>query len=81
MSNMDIIEIDQNFQWELTDEEKYGEIGLPKVWFEKLIFSYPFEPERDLHFSFKKKPILCLEVLDLFSALESVPAIKRKKGV
>ena len=74
---MDIIVIDQNFRWELTDEEKYGPIELPKDWREHFFYYRPFNPERDLHFSFKDKPALCLGTGEYNPELENIPAIRR----
>ena len=74
---MNTIVIDHDFQWELSDLEKYGPLALPKDEWEKLIYIPPFDPERDLHFSFRDKPVLCLEVGVYNPELEIIPAIRR----
>lgn len=74
---MDTIVIDQNFRWELSDEELYGPLELPKDWHEHFFYFPPFDPERDLHFSFNDKPALCLQAGEYNPDLETIPAIRR----
>ena len=74
---MDTIVIDQNFRWELSDEELYGPLELPKDLHEHFFYFPPFDPERDLHFSFNDKPALCLQAGEYNPDLETIPAIRR----
>ena len=77
MSIVDTIVIDQNFRWEPTEEEMFGPLELPKDWEEHFSYIPPFEPKRDLHFSFSEKPALCLRAEEYNPELETIPAIRR----
>jgi hypothetical protein len=77
MNIKNTIVIDNNFRWELTNEELYGPLEVPKDRHEYFIYIPPFDPERDLHFSFNNKPALCLQAGEYNPELETIPAIRR----
>ncbi len=73
ISALDTIVIDPDFQWEHSDNK----IGLPEEWQEHFLYFPPFDPERDLRFSYDEKPTLCLMPGEHRPDLEVIPAIRR----